>query len=119
MRSGARPCRAGAGPSSRFLLGRTAVGWPAGAGRDADAFTERLVEGHVAPVEGGLLAVVLAEPAGDGRLHELLAQVEGVRVLVDAELVEDLVDVSALDEVVDVERVDPVGIREDADVGVG
>ena len=42
-----------------------------------------------------------------------------MRGLVDAELVEDLVDVGALDEVVGVERVDPVGVGEDADVGVG
>ena len=87
--------------------------------READAFAARLVEGQVAPVERGLLPVVLAQPAGDRRLHELLPQVEGVRVLVDAELVEDLVDVGALDEALGVERVDPVGVREDADVGVG
>ena len=89
------------------------------AGREADAFAARLVEGQVAPVERGLLPVVLPQPAGDRRLHQLLAQVEGVRVLVDAELVEDLVDVGALDELLGVERVDPVGIAEDADVGVG
>ena len=40
-------------------------------------------------------------------------------VLVDAELVEDLVDVGALDEALGVEGVDPVGVGEDADVGVG
>ena len=40
-------------------------------------------------------------------------------MLVDAELVEDRVDVGALDEALGVERVDPVGVGEDADVGVG
>ena len=89
------------------------------AGGKADALAARLVERQIAPVERGLLPVVLPQPAGDRRLHELLAQVEGVRVLVDPELFEDLVDVGALDEVLGVEGVDPVGVREDADVRVG
>src|SRR5215208_1082887 len=83
-----------------------------------DALAARLRKGHVAPVEGRLLPVVLAQGARDRGLHQLLAEVEGVRGLVDPELVEDLVEVGSLDEELGVEDVDPVAVGEDAEVRV-
>src|SRR5437762_13764151 len=67
---------------------------------------------QVSPLERPLLAVVLAEREREPRLHELAAEVERVRRLVDAELREDLVDVRAPHEDLVVEDGDDFAIRE-------
>src|SRR2546430_5558738 len=74
---------------------------------------------QVSPLERPLLAVVLAEREREPRLHELAAEVERVRRLVDAELREDLVDVRAPHEDLVVEDGDDFAIREDTEVRVG
>src|SRR5215207_10947743 len=72
------------------------------------ALAAGLFEGHVAPVEGRLLPVVLTQGARNCCLHQLLAEIEGVGRLVHSELVEYLVEVGALDEQLGVENVEPV-----------
>ena len=71
---------------------------------------------EVAPLQRALLPVRLAQGDGELRLHQLLAEVEGVRRLVDAELAEDLLDVGAAHEPLAIEDGDGVAVGEDAEV---
>src|SRR5690606_8482049 len=73
---------------------------------------------EVAPGQLTLLAIGLAERDREARLHELLAQVEGVGRLVHIQLLEDLGDVGPDDEAFRVEDVDPFPVREDPVVGI-
>src|ERR1700733_7312745 len=100
MRWDAGRCRAEAGSSSSEVL------------------PSRFGKAQQAPVQWALLAVTLLQPAGDRGLHQLLAEVEGVRGVAHTELLEHRVHVGLADEPLAVERVEPVGIGEQAIVGV-
>src|SRR5260370_14459168 len=79
--------------------------------------SEVMGRGEVAPLQRPLLAVRLPEGERELGLHQLTAQIEGVRRLVDLELGEDVVDLRAADELLAVEDGDRLTIGEDAEVG--
>ena len=74
---------------------------------------------EITPLELSLLPVCLPQGDGELRLHQLLAEVERVTGILDAELIEDLLDVGAADEQLVVEDGDGLPVGEDAEVGVG
>ena len=73
---------------------------------------------QVAPAERLLLHVGLAEKEGQARLHQLLAEVERVGGILDAELLEERLDVRAADEQSVVEHADGVAGGGDPEAGV-
>src|ERR1700733_1319511 len=98
---GADRCPAGSGSSSSWVL-------PSGFGK-----------AHQAPVEGALLAIALTQAARDRRLHQLFAEIEGVRRVLDVQLLKYAVHVRLADERLTVERVEPVSVGKQPPVGVG
>src|ERR1700744_3337910 len=98
-RWGAHRCRAGSGSSS------------------SDVLPSRFGEAQKAPVQRALLPIALTQATGDRGLHQLLAEVEGMRGVAHTELLEHRVHVGLADEPVAVERVEPVAIGEQAVVG--
>src|SRR5206468_7579166 len=84
---------------------------PAGSrSSSSDVLPSRFGKAQQAPIEGAFLAIVLAQAARDGGLHEFLAEIERVRGVVNIKLVEHRVHVGLADETLCVERVQPVGV---------
>src|SRR5437867_1835683 len=88
--------------------------------RDADVIPHRIVgRREIAPGKLSLLTIGLSEVDREARLHQLLAEIERMRRLIDVELVEDGLNVGAANEVLGAEDRDCLPIGEDAEVGVG
>src|ERR1700743_1684354 len=95
---GGSRCPAGSGSASSWVL-------PSGFGK-----------AHQAPVKRPLLAIALTQAARDRRLHQLLAEIEGVRRVLHLQLLEHAVHVRLTDERVAVERIQPIGVGEQSPV---